>query len=256
MVAAATARAEPDDQARAEARAHYRAGEVFHKAGRYDQAVAEYEAAYALAPLPILLYNIGQANRLRGEKEKAVEAYRRYLAADPDGKTAPDARRFMKALEEEIASAPRPAPPPAPPPPPPEPVPRPEPGPSRPPAEPPPPVTEAPVEAPKRSGRPLLIASAVTGVAGVAGLGLGVAFGLHARSLSDSVEKTYFPDDYKSGEAAERNMIIAVAAGGALLATSGVLLFLGLRAGASHGETAWVPVVGEDLTGVAVSGRF
>ena len=66
LVVAATALAAPRDDARAlrEAKAHFRKGAIHYHAREYEQAIAEYQAAYQLSPLPDLLFNLAQAYRL------------------------------------------------------------------------------------------------------------------------------------------------------------------------------------------------
>jgi tetratricopeptide (TPR) repeat protein len=49
--------------------------------GRYADAAAEFEQAYALKPDPAILYDAAQANRLAGKKERALELYRNYRRA-------------------------------------------------------------------------------------------------------------------------------------------------------------------------------
>src|SRR5262245_11475239 len=45
---------------------------------RYAEAIAKFEASYALAPLPLLIFDIAQAYRLQGDCAHALELYRRY----------------------------------------------------------------------------------------------------------------------------------------------------------------------------------
>src|SRR5215470_17009710 len=96
------------------ARAHFKRGEAFYDAGNYEHAISEYQAAYALVLRPSLLFNLGQAFRRKAEvshsaddKRQAVDYYRQYLDADPNGKGAPDARGYIAALEKEIGLVPK-----------------------------------------------------------------------------------------------------------------------------------------------------
>jgi tetratricopeptide (TPR) repeat protein len=222
-----------------QARAHFQRGLGYHQGGQYDEAVREYEAAFALAELPDLLYNLGQVHRLRGDKAAALAHYQRYIDLAPDGRGVAKAREFAAELAIDLAQesalarshaedfvrgagegAPR-----------------------RMPLPPPPPVAVVPRRAPPSpgdaappdggGGRTLRIAGLATGGAGVAALGGAVAFALRGRSLSAEQDDAdaYDPDLVARGEAANRNAIICAAIGGAALATGGVLYYLGARRG-------------------------
>lgn len=66
-----------------DARAHYERGEEHYAAGRYDEAIAEYEAAYRLKPHWNVLYNIAQAYERLLEYGKSVTYFELYLAEAP-----------------------------------------------------------------------------------------------------------------------------------------------------------------------------
>jgi tetratricopeptide (TPR) repeat protein len=99
MLLSALAHAAPTSQALKQAKAHFAQGKAAQDLGKYDEAIAEYEAAYKLAPLPKLLFNIGQCQRLKGDKPKALQAYESYVAAAPDDESADDARDQIAALK-------------------------------------------------------------------------------------------------------------------------------------------------------------
>jgi hypothetical protein len=81
------------------ARAHTKQGTAYLDAEVFDKAVEEFEAAYALMPLPALLYNIAFSyDNQRGGAEQALDYYNRYLSADPDGKMADVARRRVAKI--------------------------------------------------------------------------------------------------------------------------------------------------------------
>lgn len=92
----------PSKEALRAARAHFKQGRAFYEAGVYSDAVREYERAFALAPLPELLFNIGQAHRMRGAKPEAIAAYDRYLKAVPEGPLAEEARNHVAMLRSRI----------------------------------------------------------------------------------------------------------------------------------------------------------
>lgn len=62
---------------------HYNAAIDFYKKGSYPEAIAEFEAAYAVDPQPLLIFNIAQAYRKAGRLEQALAKYKEYLDKDP-----------------------------------------------------------------------------------------------------------------------------------------------------------------------------
>jgi tetratricopeptide (TPR) repeat protein len=267
--------------ARARAKELYQKGEEHLAAGRSDEAIQAYQAAYDLAPLPGFLYNLGQAWRQKGERERAIAFYERYLTVEPKGKASAAARANIDELRKEIAAEKQRAedearrkaeeqrrraeeeqraeeerqlreaaarqPPP-----------------DEPPAQPEPPSRE-----PAHPGRTLRIAG--YGLIGTGGflVGLGIVFGLEASVISDELSEpplsgswTQAQDDrIREGEAAERNMYICYAVG-AVATTAGVLLiYYGGKAGRPAGEkpaptTALVPVVTPEGVALSFEGRF
>jgi tetratricopeptide (TPR) repeat protein len=98
----------------AEAARHLERGNLLMTAKRYDDALAEYRAAYAIESNVTLLYNIGQALRLGGHCEDARRAYEAYLDTNPPAERAQLAHRNIAACEataEPLPPAPVPAPP-------------------------------------------------------------------------------------------------------------------------------------------------
>jgi tetratricopeptide (TPR) repeat protein len=92
--------------AAAEARARYEAGVAAYEQGHFDQAIRAFERAHELDPAPILLFNIAQSYRKKGDPQQALLHYRRYLQADP---RAPDRAKVVSRIEElegQLASAP------------------------------------------------------------------------------------------------------------------------------------------------------
>jgi tetratricopeptide (TPR) repeat protein len=100
LVAPSRAQAAPPSAAAVrEAKAHYAQGKALQDLGKWDEAIAEYQAAYKLSLLPSLLFNIGQCYRLKGDKQKAVDAYQAYLAAAPEGSAADEAHEYVATLQ-------------------------------------------------------------------------------------------------------------------------------------------------------------
>lgn len=83
-------------------KAHVQRGNEHYDAHRYQEAIEEFEAAYVLAEAPALLFNIAQAQRLKGDKATAKKTYERYIAAVPAGATAEVARDHARQLGEEL----------------------------------------------------------------------------------------------------------------------------------------------------------
>ncbi len=106
MAAAPRAHAGPGPSASRRARAvkHFDQAEAFFLAKAYDKAAAEYLAAYEEVPKPGLLFNVGLCHENQGDATGAIEAYRRYLAADPHGGKSEEARARVAALEQKLAS--------------------------------------------------------------------------------------------------------------------------------------------------------
>lgn len=84
------------------ARAQFRLGEAYLLEGRFVEAGAAFESAYKASGRAALLYNAYVAYRDGQELERAAEALRAYLAADPSQDTSL-MRGRLAALEEEIA---------------------------------------------------------------------------------------------------------------------------------------------------------
>jgi tetratricopeptide (TPR) repeat protein len=87
-----------------EARERYRRGTALYNIGKYLEAAREYEAAYEETSDPPLLFNIGQAYRLAGERRKALTTYRSYLRTAPDGEKRTLAQGFIRDLEALLAA--------------------------------------------------------------------------------------------------------------------------------------------------------
>jgi tetratricopeptide (TPR) repeat protein len=166
-----------------EAQQHYRRGEAAFNAQRFEDAIKEWEAGYALVPRPLFVLNLGHAERRRGELRKALALYRRFLVVDPETKLRAEVEQVIQeievALAAEAAAQAAPAAPVSPPP-------------LAPPAAPPPaaapnealsaPAAPAPPDERARPGRLWLWAAAGVVVAGV-------ALGVWALSSRDGYER-------------------------------------------------------------------
>lgn len=124
---------------------HGQLGKRLFVQGDYDAAIREFELAYRLVPRAAFLFNIGKAHDKRGDAARAVDYYRRFLAASQGvGAKVPEAQARIAALTPPaappqppqptpavVAPAPTPPPEPVPPPPPPAPTPAPAPAPAQ-----------------------------------------------------------------------------------------------------------------------------
>jgi hypothetical protein len=102
LAAASPVRGAPDADTVNKAKAHFKQGTSYQQAGMLDDAIVEYEAAYALVPEADFLFNIAQCHRLKGDRPKALDYYRRYLEAAPDGKGNAEAREHIVTLTREL----------------------------------------------------------------------------------------------------------------------------------------------------------
>src|SRR5262249_36399535 len=86
------------------ARAHFKSGLAAYTLGDYPKAAEEYEAAYAEEPDPALLYNAAQAQRLAGNKARALFLYRNYLRYFPNQSNRAEVREHIANLQAAIDS--------------------------------------------------------------------------------------------------------------------------------------------------------
>ncbi len=84
------------------ARVHARRGTALYSAGKYLEASAEFEEAYAARPDGGLLFNAAQAARLGGDLRKAQTLYSSYVSFHPDGASIDEARRQLDKLDAQL----------------------------------------------------------------------------------------------------------------------------------------------------------
>jgi len=248
--------------AMAKARDHFKKGQAFHANGKYDEAIAEYKAAYELALLPDLLFNLAQVQRLKDDKRGALDTYLQYLEEAPNGRGADESRQWVASLSKAIRDeddarrqrqdeedkklreerdADRAAD-------------------EKRRAEMVAGMTDQPPPAPRPAGQTLRIAGLISGGVGVVGLGLGVYFSLHAKSLSDEQKNLseWDPNLVSDGKAANRNAIISFSVAGAAIAAGGVMYYLGVRKDREQAtpSVTVLPAIGPGTTGLVLGGRF
>ena len=104
------------DDAAVAAKRFYDAGTKAFEAGRFREAAAEYERAFAAQPLPAFTYDVASAYDKAGASDEALAAYRRYLSLPAhDVKDEPAVRARIEVLERaKVVPAPAPVAPVAP----------------------------------------------------------------------------------------------------------------------------------------------
>jgi len=75
------------------------------QAGEYDKAIADYQSAYQLKPLPTLLFNIAQANRKAERYQDALTYYERFLKEDPHSVLVPEAEAQLSFVRAKLDAA-------------------------------------------------------------------------------------------------------------------------------------------------------
>lgn len=226
-----------------EAKAHVDRATKAHKAGDLEKALKELQAAYGLDPQPQLLYALGQLYTKLGRCSEASDAYLRFLASGADAATA-------QVVKQAIDSCKAPAPtepaqdteePPLPPgkepakvdPP----VAKTQPPPAK--TQPPPKKTVATIRAPEPESPPPVsgttkpwyrdVVGDVLVVGGVASLVLGGLAYRAARTDLDTAEEVSNHAQYEElvdGAKTKRLVGVALASGGAVFVTAGVLRFM------------------------------
>ncbi len=224
------------------------------QANDHAGAIETYQKAYAITPLPTLLSNIGAEYQLATKPVEALKYFCLYLDKDPAGPLATYATGQAKLLQSQLTNTavddasvckPPTAETKAP-----EPVPTPTPEPTPPAAV----TTSDP-------GKGLKTAGLVTAGIGVVSLGLGVYFGVKAKSISDDItnNNATWRDDIHAyqdeGQRDEYLQIAFLAAGGALAITGTYLYLKGRNKTASEAVTVQ-PTMMSGGGGVSFSGSF
>jgi len=105
---------------KAEAAKRYELGKRHYNLNEWDEAIAEFKAAYKLSPDPVNLYNIAQAYRLKGKGfcTEAAQFYANYQREEKAKKLRDSVAKVRKDMEEcaktEKPNEPLPIPPPVP----------------------------------------------------------------------------------------------------------------------------------------------
>lgn len=79
-------------------RTHVQQARAHFSAGRYDEAIAQLEAAYTLRPNSNYLFSIAQSHRRAGRNRKALTQYERFLQADPNTSLRTETQNYISEL--------------------------------------------------------------------------------------------------------------------------------------------------------------
>lgn len=105
LAAASPAQAQSDgaSDAFATARDHMERGQTYYLQGRFGEAAAEFEAAFAAQPFAAFLYNAGVSYENGGDLSRAIEFFRRYLlSSDMDVDDTATVEERIASLERRI----------------------------------------------------------------------------------------------------------------------------------------------------------
>lgn len=101
-----------DAARRQEAKAAFGRGNTAYNLGKYTEAIAEFENAYALSRLPDILFNLGQCYRMEWEADKrselgkrALHYYEALVREAPSSRVRGDADQFIAELGPAVAAA-------------------------------------------------------------------------------------------------------------------------------------------------------
>ena len=93
------------DEQRIEAERLFQRAQVHFVEGEYDRAIELFERSYLLSKEPLLVYDLAQSHRLKGDCEAALHQYRRYLRLTEDptpGSPGEDTRRVARDHASEL----------------------------------------------------------------------------------------------------------------------------------------------------------
>ncbi len=90
-----------DDEATRVARGHAKRGNEQFNIGKFEEALAAYEAAYAAKPTTIILFNIGLCHYHMHNYERAIFFFQGFLRGAPSHEKAAEARDYLKKAEDE-----------------------------------------------------------------------------------------------------------------------------------------------------------
>jgi hypothetical protein len=96
------ARAQTPTPAEQRARVHFDRGQSYFEQSQYERAIAEFQTAYRLKPIPLILFDIGNVARVAGMHDRALDYFKRYLAVAPaNARERPEAEHWLRTLGHE-----------------------------------------------------------------------------------------------------------------------------------------------------------
>ena len=93
-----------DPEAVARARELYKSGEKAFKAGKYEEALHDWETGYQLSNRPLFLLNMGHAERRRGQLANARTLYKRFLLMEPETKLRDEIEGVLAEIDSTLAA--------------------------------------------------------------------------------------------------------------------------------------------------------
>jgi len=213
------------------AKRYYKLGEKLYEASNYPDALAKFQKAYKLAPMPALLFNIARCHEVMAELEQAIKYYEQYLEEKPQAKNRDLVQNRLVNLRQRLAARKARAP-------------------QRPPTPSAPPATSQPASRPTSLPSSLPIPQPPGGAeprsrwkrttgwitlgVGVAALGTGLVLGGLAQGKAEEYTDAAVPqqkmpfqdleDIRRSGESLEGAQIMTLIIGGVVTAAGGALL--------------------------------
>ena len=111
LAAVGTAQAQDESSSMQRAREHMERGQTLYLQARFEEAAAEFEAAYEAQPFGAFLFNAGAALERAGQAARAAEFFEQYLTRDPSAADAAEVRTRIARLRAGAATQAPQAPP-------------------------------------------------------------------------------------------------------------------------------------------------
>jgi tetratricopeptide (TPR) repeat protein len=87
----------------------YQKGRADYDVGDYDAAIDSFKKAYQISGGALLIFNVAQAYRLKGDCPRALETYRHFVRLGPGSPLRPEADTHIRELAVRCAPPPAPA---------------------------------------------------------------------------------------------------------------------------------------------------